>query len=268
MLDPTLCDRPVSDWIELKLWLRQLLMTPIHTIPSLILVAAVPWLVPRITLQWRRLLGVLAAFPLILYIFLPLPAPLYAAEAGLTALLPADTGESVDAIVVLGRGPLFRYSRTVLARKLWNDGRAPRIFASGRGDARIIMRRLTRRGIPDAALAGEACSQTTEENARFTAALLQPEGVKSILLVTDGPHMLRSLLTFRSLGFHTIPHLSPIPERAPRREALMVVQEYLGLVVYAVKGRYWPRRAPELDNAIGAVPPLLARQSRSTLAGS
>lgn len=249
MIDPALCDRPLSEWIELKVWLRQLLLMPIRAIPILALVACLPWGIPKLGLRWRRGLGAIAALPLIIYMCLPFPPVLHVAEAGLTALLPADRGETVDAIVVLGRGGYYRRLRVDLVQRLWEEGRAPRIFASGRGDGTAIRKGLKKRGVPEGVVAAEDCSQTTEENAQFTAAVLQPEGVKSILLVTDGPHMMRSLLTFKSLGFDAIPHASLLPHQSPRREAMLVAQEYIGFLIYGAKGRYWPQRTPELVDA-------------------
>jgi len=66
------------------------------------------------------------------------------------------------------------------------------------------------------------------------------QGVKRILLITDPYHMLRSLLTFRHLGFKVIPHFSPIPpDLSPKDKALMVFYEYLALVSYGLKGRFF-----------------------------
>jgi hypothetical protein len=57
--------------------------------------------------------------------------------------------------------------------------------------------------------------------------------------------MLRSLLTFRSLGFTVIPHLSPLPPDLPQgKKAVMVFYEYMGLVSYGLRGRYFPQSIP------------------------
>jgi uncharacterized SAM-binding protein YcdF (DUF218 family) len=81
---------------------------------------------------------------------------------------------------------------------------------------------------------------TTEGNAKFTAQVLIPKGVRRILLVTDPPHMLRSLLTFRSQGFQAIPFASPLPpELTYREKASIVFREYGGLISYVVWGRFF-----------------------------
>jgi uncharacterized SAM-binding protein YcdF (DUF218 family) len=152
--------------------------------------------------------------------------------------LPPDSGASADAIVVLGRGKDLRKSRAEVAAKLWKTGRAPKIFVSGREDSPVIMKLLTAGGIPQQYLNSENCSQTTEENARFTAILLQPKGIQRILLITDPAHMLRALLTFQRMGFTVIPYLSPLPpEYTAPKEAVLVFREYMGLANYSLAGR-------------------------------
>ena len=144
-------------------------------------------------------------------ILVPLPPLETLANAALVRGLPRDSGTTADAIVILGRGDNLRATRINVAAELWRQGRAPQIFASGRGDGRQMVKKLKKVGIPVETLDDENCSQTTAENADFTAALLQPRGIESIILVTDPPHMLRSLLTFRSAGFRVTPHPSPLP---------------------------------------------------------
>jgi uncharacterized SAM-binding protein YcdF (DUF218 family) len=100
------------------------------------------------------------------------------------------------------------------------------------------MQMLRENGIPQQALDSENCSQTTEENARFTAALLKPRGVRRILLVTDPAHMLRALLTFQRMGFSVIPYPSPLPpEYSAPAEAVLVFREYVSLASYRASGR-------------------------------
>ncbi|WP_228040081.1 YdcF family protein [Nodosilinea sp. LEGE 07088] len=164
--------------------------------------------------------------------------------AGLALLVPADNGQPADAIVVLGRGERFRASRVQTVTDLWREQRAPLIFASGRGDAIEIGQMLEANGLPPESIEGEPCSTTTNENALFTAALLKPRGAKRLVLVTDFPHMARSLLTFRSLGFEVIPHTSPIPaDYGPKGERLLVMREWIGLISYGLMGRYFARTA-------------------------
>ncbi|XHX80074.1 MAG: YdcF family protein [Stenomitos frigidus ULC029] len=90
--------------------------------------------------------------------------------------------------------------------------------------------------------AAKTCSLTTEENAQFTADLLLPQNVKRILLVTDSPHMLRSQLTFKSLGFEVIAYPNAVPPDLGYRERLNIVaREYGGILSYILKGRFSER---------------------------
>lgn len=172
----------------------------------------------------------------------------------LVQALPPDLGQTTDAIVVLGRGSELRPQRVETALELWQGDRAPRIFASGRGDGAEITTDLTELGVPADVVADESCSRTTEENAEYTAALLFPQGVRRIILVTDPPHLMRSFLTFRSFGFDVVPHASPLPGRmgAPSQRRL-VMRESFGLLTYGLLGRYFPRSDSRVANAATAL---------------
>ncbi len=144
----------------------------------------------------------------------------------------------------MGRGPQHNPMRAQVAEQLWQAQRAPLIFASGRGDAPLIAD-LVRAQVPAATVSGEPCSLTTNQNAEFTAALLMPQGVRTIILVTDAPHMLRSLLTFQSFGFKVIPHVSPLNPNTDRsKRRFLVFRESIGLVSYSLLGRYFSREVP------------------------
>ncbi len=232
-------------------------MHPQWVLPLLLAWIVLPWL---LKIQRRKWLysgtGVLL---LLAYGFLGSPLTINLGERFLARSLPPDSGQSTQAIVILGRGTELRPQRVETAIALWqaqknqSDGKAPLIFASGTGDAIEIAEMLKAKGIPESAIDGEPCSRTTEENAQFTAALLQPRGIHRILLVTDLPHLRRSWLTFQSLGFEVIPHASPLsPDLSERRTALLVVRECLGLVTYGLLGRYEPRTVTEMPIAIAA----------------
>ncbi len=246
MLDPALCNRPPSHWLFLKGMLASWLITPPLVVMPLLAWSILPWMIRGV--RWKRFISSLGAFFLLTYCTAFLPPAIAVANEGLIGLLPADSGETTNAIVVLGRGEELRESRVEVTAALWQADRSPLVFASGRGDAPQIVQLLRAKGIPAQALDDENCSQTTEENAQFTAAVLQPQGIHKILLVTDSPHMLRSLLTFRSLGFRVIPHAIPLPSNLAQEEkALKVVSEYMGLIKYALQGRFLPQRSSELN---------------------
>jgi uncharacterized SAM-binding protein YcdF (DUF218 family) len=244
MLDPALCDRPTSQWLSLKDILSTWLTTSWLVVLTFLVLIGLPWVIPK--LRWKPQLSGLGAGLLLIYCVGALPPAIAVASQGLVALLPADSGATAGAIVVLGRGEDLRNPRVEVAAELWQARRAPLIFTSGHEDGPLITQLLEAKGIPSQVLDNEDCSRTTEENARFTAAVLQPQGIRQILLVTDPPHMLRSLLTFRSLGFTVIPHTSPLPPDLPHQEeALKVFSEYMGLVSYGLRGRFFPRQSAE-----------------------
>jgi uncharacterized SAM-binding protein YcdF (DUF218 family) len=92
-------------------------------------------------------------------------------------------------------------------------------------------------------------SRDTYENAVFTKRLLDPQPGQRWLLVTSGWHMPRAVGCFRRVGFPVEPwpvdyrtsgRLSPwlntgIPEGLRRMD--FVMKEYVGLVVYYLRGR-------------------------------
>lgn len=244
MIDPDLCEQTVDGlWATISWKVFGTLMNP--WIGSLLLssVIWVPWLIRP--LPWKRQISSFGAVLLLAYWLSASPSAIALGSGVLTRFVPSDSGGKADAIVLLGRGVGLRADRVQEAKQLWQAQRAPLIFSSGRSDAGALIWLLKKQGIPKTVLDGEPCSRTTEENARFTAEILKPQGVKRILLVTDPPHMLRSLLTFRSLGFDVIPHATQFPEKFNRRaKGLLVFREYFGLLSYGVRGRFLPREVP------------------------
>ena len=218
----------------------------------LLTLLGIVWLVsPR---RWRRQVIKPVALLLLVGLLFTSPWMVQLATWGLTLPLPVDRGGRADAIVVLGRGQELQGRRVDWVYQLWQTERAPRVFASGMMDAQPIVERLRQKGLPGSSLSGEGCSQTTEENALYTAAILYPQGIRRIILLTDTPHMLRSLLLFRSVGFTVIPYLVPLPEQwqtLHRMTALL--REYIGIVHYALMGRFHQRSTAELEHPSSAL---------------
>jgi uncharacterized SAM-binding protein YcdF (DUF218 family) len=168
--------------------------------------------------------------------------------------LPPDPGTNLQAIVVLGRGKPLQLNRVDSATQLWQARRAPVIFSSGIWDTPATLRALAAQNITPSALDGENCSTTTVENAQFSAAVLQPQGINNILLVTDGPHMWRSLLEFEAQGFTVIPHISPLPALHWMSYADVVWREYSFLISTSIRagltGRRPAPKRPELPQLL------------------
>ena len=179
------------------------------------------------------------------YLLVLSPVVVNVAGSVLESQIPSDSGATADAIVILGRGKGFMPSRVAVANELWQAQRAPLIFASGIEDAPKILKRLQEQGIPRQALQSEACSRTTYENAKFTAAMLLPQGVHRIILITDSPHMMRSMLTFRGFGFSITPVASSgLSGLDRRKKTSTVLREWARLVGYGLLGRYAPQEIP------------------------
>ncbi len=245
MVDISACQvTPAAHWASLSWRLFNVLVQPRLVLPFLAILIAAPWVFR--TWLWKRQASLAGVLLLLLYSlgFSPLGGQI--GSKGLALLIPADNGLPADAVVILGRGGDFRPSRVQVATELWQQQRAPLIFASGRGDATEIGQMLQVAGVPAAAIEGEPCSATTNENALFTAALLQPRGIRRLILVTDPPHMARSLLTFRSLGFQVTPHPSPIPPTLDfKHRQFLVLREWVGLISYGMMGRYFARETSD-----------------------
>lgn len=238
MLIPIVCpDSGSSSWVVLAGILSLWLVRPLFVLSALFALFVVSSLIPHRPIQriFRRGTVALA----LIYLVGFFPPTISIAETALKQAIPEDSGATADAVVILGRGRRLNPSRAEVAAHLWQEQRAPLIFASGIHDAPKLLSMLHNTGIPDQSLQGEGCSRTTYENAEFTSNLLKPQGIRRILLVTDGPHMLRSLLTFRGFGFEVIPFPSTSLQSLDRTSRTkLVLREYMGLVSYGLLGRF------------------------------
>ncbi|MFB2894431.1 YdcF family protein [Aerosakkonemataceae cyanobacterium BLCC-F50] len=197
--------------------------------------------------RWRKRFLLPFSMTLVLCLAVTSPWGVDLATQGLVANLPKDTGEPVQAIVVLGRGDELRQRRIEKVEKLWQQQRSSRVFASGMLDAEFMLEQFEKNGIPKTALSGERCSQSTEENALFTSAVLYPQQVQKIILITDSPHIMRSMLVFRASGFDVIPYPIPLPNQwSALRKSQVLLREYLGLLKYSLTDRFRQRTVEEL----------------------
>lgn len=224
MFDSPQCDRPfttvplVLDWGGLN-WLR----LPLLLVGVVAIVLCLGWLSWRKQRRINRL-GWLAGLTAIALAVLSL------GDRVLTFGLPGDPGTPVQAIVILGRGPGWQSERINEAVTLWQAKRSPLIFSSGINDTPQMLKQLVDRGVPANALDGENCSLTTPQNALFSAAVLQTQGIRDILLITDGPHLRRSRLDFQAQGFRVIPHIAPLPPLSWIDKTILSLREALFLV--------------------------------------
>lgn len=159
------------------------------------------------------------------------------------------TAADFDVVVVLGArsGPALD-RRTRHAAGLVTAGWAPRLLAVGGGEpceADGIARLACEMGVPEAAVLRERRSLNTRDNAIFAAQILQAEGLKRALLVTDWPHMARALGCFRLVGVRC--QAAPVPGTGARPLFWLREGCACGLYLREVPGlvRKRQRRSPQ-----------------------
>lgn len=136
-----------------------------------------------------------------------------------------DRAQQADVIVVLGAGvtrdsrpgpALTRRSKR--AAELWQQGLAPQLICSGgqpgyatRSEADACREVLEGQGVLATAIFLEEQSRSTEENARFTRAVMDAHGWRTAIVVSDGYHLLRAAWLFNNQGIpnYTSPAADP-----------------------------------------------------------
>jgi len=189
----------------------------------------------------------------------------------LESQFPPDSVEAVpaaDAIVVLGGGvgptvpPRLYPDLNDAGDRLWHGTRlyragvAPRIILSGgtppgrtAPGAPAMKRLLTDWKVPADSILVEPESNTTYENARFTAALCRKRGIDEVVLVTSAAHMRRALATFRSTALDVVPAptdyravrepftlMSVLPDADGLSMSTAAAHEYVGYLYYQLRG--------------------------------
>jgi uncharacterized SAM-binding protein YcdF (DUF218 family) len=135
------------------------------------------------------------------------------------------------------------YWRSVYAVDVWREGHVRRIVLSGDPQTIDSMRTwIVGQGVPSTALTIENRSQTTRENALFTAELLRGVPGPYILLTSD-IHMRRAQAVFQKAGVAVLSR--PAPDAFKRtndwrnrwRVFLDIVAEAIKIVYY--KSKNW-----------------------------
>jgi uncharacterized SAM-binding protein YcdF (DUF218 family) len=115
-----------------------------------------------------------------------------------------DQAAPSDAIVVFGAAeydgrpsPVFR-ARLDHARILYERGTAPLIVTLGgsegadeHSEGGVGREYLMGAGVPDSAIIAETHSRSTSESARRTAVIARANGLRRLVIVSDGTHMFR-----------------------------------------------------------------------------
>lgn len=129
-----------------------------------------------------------------------------------------DSAQPADVIVVLGAGlrrdgrpgpALVR--RGERAAQLYAEGYAPAVLCSGgyamtqtRSEADACREVLLENGVPEESIFLEDRSRSTEENALYTRELMQANDWDTLLVVSDGYHLLRTRWIFAQQGLPDI----------------------------------------------------------------
>ncbi len=236
-----------THWVDLNWALYDWLSSPKRVSLALLITIIVSWLglkrQPRLR-QWfsRTAIAILLLYWLIIA---PITAPVLTGV--LVNFLPTDSGRTADAIVVLTRSDDVMGDRYESAIKLWEAKRAPRLFVTTQHNLELTQTLLQVRGHLPQIVSATDCARTTKDEATSTAVILGSQGVKSVILSTDTPHMLRAYLTFQGVGFSVIPHPVDLPPSlSSAKRSFLVVREYLSLASYAALGRL----QPQTDNAL------------------
>jgi uncharacterized SAM-binding protein YcdF (DUF218 family) len=121
--------------------------------------------------------------------------------------------------------------------------------AAGPSEAAIVKQIFISWGIPADRILIEERSSTTEENARFTARLINPTPQSRWLVVTAAYHMPRAMGAFRKAGFNVVAFpaglrtngwqdlwRSSAPATDNLRRIDLAIHEWLGLVAYRLSG--------------------------------
>ena len=181
---------------------------------------------------------------------LPPPAGIVVLGGAIDQVVGAARGQ-----VALGAAAARLTEGAALARRfpgaeLVYTGGSNALVSQIGGEAEDARRLWVDLGVDPARIRVEDRSRNTEENARFTRALVAPAPGQRWLLVTSAYHMPRSVGLFRAAGFDVVPvpvdyrstdgwrDWLPTADLAAGLVALDVAtREWIGLVAYRASGR-------------------------------
>jgi len=172
---------------------------------------------PQLSFVWEQIVSrtfVILGIAWTFLIFLPIGGYL-----SLPLMVPPASGNA-DAIVVLAGGmtsagetSLSGFQRALHGIELWKAGRAPRIVFStgdieidGHTEKACVASLASLLSLPqNSFIILKDGITTTRTEAETIASYLRSQGISRILLVTNGPHILRATLTFAATGLEVLP---------------------------------------------------------------
>ena len=164
-----------------------------------------------------------------------------------------------EAAVILGTqvlsggrpsGPLRARARH--AARLYARGEVRLLIPTGGvgrhppSEAEVAARILREAGVPEEAILLEREARSTRESARLVAAMTRSRGIRSVVVVTDPLHCVRTVGAFRAEGVPT--RASPVYSspmwRKPRLRRAQFLREIGAVVWYRVRRRVGSRFRP------------------------
>lgn len=167
-----------------------------------------------------------------------------------------DESQPSDAIAVFGAAeydgrpsPVLR-ARLDHGLELYQEKLAPIIITLGGGDPTDLHSEgavghdyLLAHGVPESAVIAETESKNTEASARRLAVIARANGLRKILVVSDGTHLFRIHAICSSLGLNVVTSPRPPGKGLPARDEFeRVSHEILSYTVWRL------RRSLGLDN--------------------
>lgn len=150
-----------------------------------------------------------------------------------------DRARHADVIVVLGGGHDGTARRARHAAVLYAEGYSDTVICSGggvsdrrlNGEAGWCAYILRKHGVPESAMVLETNSRSTEENAIMVARLMDKNGWKSAVVVSDDYHLWRAKWMFNRQGVTvwTSPAQATDHSLSQRAEAIGVTREILAI---------------------------------------
>lgn len=135
--------------------------------------------------------------------------------------------------------------RALHAAKLWHEGQIAGIVASGGigrnppSEARVIRDIVVAKGVPAQAVIFEARSHSTEENLRFSKALLPP-GARAVI-VSDAWHLPRARMIARLIGLDAETSACRADRRRPWAITRAVLREAAATLWLLLRRPFGPR---------------------------
>jgi uncharacterized SAM-binding protein YcdF (DUF218 family) len=161
----------------------------------------------------------------------------------------SDQARPVDAIVVMGAAQFDGRPAPVLAARLdqvvilWNQGLADRVVVTGGNqpgdrftEAEASRRYLVDRGVPDGAILAENTGRTSYDSLVGVRDVLEPLGLRTVLLVTDPYHSLRVRLIAEELGLEAYVSPTRTSPTQGRAELVREAREAAGVAVGRIIG--------------------------------